>query len=364
MSSKLQDEIALHLIATGIVQIAQRVERGEPALSYPYPAPLQRGLNYLVALNLMRHRPIPQSVPDLLRWCAEKPLVEWGLQLEEQSIGERDVLLYDNMPTSLCDEWSRNVGDVEADVTETRFMDDVFRICQSRTSGDSLYVKLRHTLATCRVLTTFEHVSLKLDSELSVVSALLDEAYLEAPLSCRFGDEYLVCGGCGNLLQPDRKDRPVCENERCRAQGSPVGKIIAARESPKWLIRPLRRFIANPAVTELRLAEVLRDMGLQVELWPQFDAYDIRITFPDQHVWAIDVKDWSSPELLARSVKSIPTYPPWSRAFYVFPDERRREREDYKRAFTSRCNQLSKEVAAIYEGELISHAHQELKRRA
>ena len=35
-------------------------------------------------------------------------------------------------------------------------------------------------------------------------------------------------------------------------------------------------------------------------MWPQFDAYDLRIPFPDGTAWAIDVKDWANPSLLGR----------------------------------------------------------------
>jgi hypothetical protein len=77
----------------------------------------------------------------------------------------------------------------------------------------------------------------------------------------------------------------------------------------------------------------LEALGLDVELWPAFDRYDLRIVFPNREVWAVDVKDWANPFLLARRVKPIPSDPPWTRAYFVFPDERRAQREDYLRAF-------------------------------
>lgn len=49
----------------------------------------------------------------------------------------------------------------------------------------------------------------------------------------------------------------------------------------------------------------------------EFDAYDLRITFPDGQIWAVDVKDWTNPVRLARHLRPLPSEPKWHRAFIV-----------------------------------------------
>src|SRR5207249_5929938 len=47
-----------------------------------------------------------------------------------------------------------------------------------------------------------------------------------------------------------------------------------------WLRRGLRRFVAAPGKCEMDLYdELIKEGELVVELWPMFDAYDLRLTF-------------------------------------------------------------------------------------
>jgi len=111
------------------------------------------------------------------------------------------------------------------------------------------------------------------------------------------------------------------------------------------------------------LEAALRERGLQVELWPEFDRYDLRLRFADGEAWAVDVKDWAEPSLLARRVNAqaapFTSGPRWSRAFFVFPQERQRERPDYVRAFENHCHVLSDGVEAAFEVDFL----EEVKRK-
>ncbi|MFD8550022.1 hypothetical protein ACFV08_00120 [Streptomyces fradiae] len=64
-------------------------------------------------------------------------------------------------------------------------------------------------------------------------------------------------------------------------------------------------------------------------MWPGFDAYDLRITFPDGHVWAVDVKDWAHPAFLGRAATAVRPEPPYDEACWVVPEFRVRARRDY-----------------------------------
>src|SRR5258708_650680 len=110
------DEITLHLIATGVIRLGDRVSNGE-SLGYPYPPELQRGLNRLVAARLMRKQIPPMGIPDLLIWC-HSPLADWQLDLSPEVIGQGDKILDGQTPTDVCDSWACSGSNVEEDLTE------------------------------------------------------------------------------------------------------------------------------------------------------------------------------------------------------------------------------------------------------
>jgi hypothetical protein len=52
-------------------------------------------------------------------------------------------------------------------------------------------------------------------------------------------------------------------------------------------------------------SELAKLPGIEVTLWPQFDSYDLLVEHrAKQKTWRVDVKDWSSPWLLARRKRS------------------------------------------------------------
>ncbi len=330
------DELTLSLIATGIIQQSEKIARGE-GMRYPYPTALQRGLDRLTAARLMNGLNPPQGIMDLLKW-SQAPLADWRLDLPPEAIGEDDRLLHDVTPTDLCDNWACSGSNVEDDLTEQQFMKGVFDTCRAANSPVT-YTEFRQALIepSNRTLTKLESVKLGLRFASDGLQSHVTEAYSSAPASARFGSEYLCCKRCGNLLLPNQRGEPQCENERCCAKGCEVGRRIPLSGEPVWLKRPLRRYVADPGLAELDLKRKLEKRGYTVQLWPQYDKYDLRVTAQDGRVWLVDVKDWANPFLLARQVKEIETETPSERAYYVFPDERNREWPDYSQAFNQYC---------------------------
>lgn len=195
-----------------------------------------------------------------------------------------------------------------------------------------------------------------------MVSDQLKIAYQEAPIS-HLKDGYFHCCSIGNLLLRMNKGNLICENERCRSNGNyQSGRTIYKSEGAQWLRCEIRRFWHAPGLAELRLARRLQKLGVEVELWPNFDSYDLRVMFPDGETWAVDVKDWGSPFRLAHTVTPIPPEPPWMQAYFVFPDERRKQRSDYKRAFKNHLlKPLDKRTKPMFEREFITQVKQKLK---
>ncbi|MBO1346173.1 MAG: hypothetical protein EBE86_001645 [Hormoscilla sp. GUM202] len=354
------DELTLHLIASGVIKLYEKVKDGA-APTLPYPKELQRGLDRLVLSCLRQAENPPQGVPDLLAWC-QKPLSNWPIKLSEDA-DTANKLLDDQIPTGICDEWAIASGDVEAEAIQKQLLLNVMQVCKSDDAPDA-YVAFRRLLISQPVLTEFELLQHCLNDSLQILEAQIKTAYELVPESCAVNGQLHCCSNCGNIMLRTVKGDLICAEDRCRTQGFKVGRQVSQKEGVLWLKRGPRRFVAAPGRAELRLADKLEELELEVKLWPNFDSYDLRIVFPDGDAWAIDVKDWKDPFLLARKVKQqeppIPSDPPWTQAYFVFPDDRKQQRSDYKRAF---CNhtRLPKQIKAKFEKELIKDVKRKLE---
>lgn len=69
------------------------------------------------------------------------------------------------------------------------------------------------------------------------------------------------------------------------------------------------RFVIVPGCTELRIAEDLERLGARVELWPERDSYDLRIT-AGRTVITADVKEYSSVHRLIQRLREKPARAP------------------------------------------------------
>jgi hypothetical protein len=344
MASPLStDELTLHLVATGLIALTQRAAQNEAL--YPYPEALQRGLDRLTVAALRHHVAPPQGVPTLLDWC-RAPIHTWPLDLPEGLIEPHDTLLIGSQPSSTCDAWACARPDAEAELTEQRLMQRVFDLC-SQTHDTDGYVAFRSLLITAPAMTALELQQQCIRSELLRLADVLRDSYQQAPSGWANNGIFTCCAHCQNLLIPLATGGYVCETETCRHEsGSLLGRQIAAHEMPMWLVRGLRRFVAGPGRAEQRLASAVIALGLGVEMWPALDRYDLRITLPNGNVWAIDVKDWANPYLLARQLQSLPSDPSWNRAFIVVPNHRLKQRRDYLRALRKACTNTSFTIAS------------------
>ncbi|MFD0555437.1 hypothetical protein ACFQ3B_00040 [Stackebrandtia endophytica] len=213
-------------------------------------------------------------------------------------------------------------------------------VCRSDDSPDS-YVAYRRLLIERPVLTRAELDDLLGEVELLPVADLLPDCYPEAPAAYRQDGRFAVCAGCGCLMRPQRNGGWTCELDRCRRHGeAAIGRLIdlATTRGVHHLALPLRTFITGPGLVEIELESELRKLGLQVDMWPDFDAYDLAVTFRNGTVWAIDAKDRADPRLLGRSMTWLPRKPDWNRFFLVVPDHRVAQRADYISTFKRHCD--------------------------
>ncbi len=356
------DILILHLIATGIIRRSERIAKGK-LFDAEYPIPLQLGLDRFNVYRYCQNLSLVKSVPDLLSWC-QRPLKEWSLDYAAAMLDPEDRLLIEQFPTAICENLACATSDVEAELSEKRFMDKVFSACKTTGNPDA-YTDFRRLLIEKPVMTALELLQCR-DTypSLEILQELLEAAYEEAPLDYMVRGTFTCCPTCGNLQQPDiTRTKILCEDERCRQASyarSFVNKarVLQARDRVYWLRRDLRRFVTMPGRAEIRLEKRLQALGLKPEMWPEFDSYDLRVTLPDGRVLAVDVKDWANPFLLARCVRGIPSQPRWDAAYYVFPFERKHSQPDYVRAFVNTCNSMGQvsiggNLKAVFEHEFL-----------
>lgn len=364
------DELTLHLVATGVLALIKVWEKGE-SLTLPYPNALQQGLNRLAVAGLRRGDAPISSASELLSWC-QRPLREWPLNIEGGE--EAGTLLLGTLPTGFCEAWACAASDVEAALTEEKLMLSALSACQSAGAPEA-YVAFRRLMIERPVLTALQLQQHLASEDFEVVNEHLRQAYQPAPKACITPQaQLLCCSTCGNLLLRTGDGEMVCEEERCRFlhkrhESTPAGRVLRARDEVVWLKRGLRRFVASPGRAELRLEAELQKLGLDVELWPEFDRYDLRLRFSDGEAWAVDVKDWADPVLLAKRIRAqmptpIPNSPPWTRAYFVFPQERKQERPDYLRAFKNGCGlseKVSPSLRAAFECDFLGDVKRKME---
>jgi len=306
-------DLIISLLATGLIQAHRQVFYGAP-LSVPYPPALQRGLDRLSLAAIRSRVPAPAGVPELVRWCHE-PVRSWPVALGgEELAGE--ILMDLGVPTRACHEWAVDAADVESELFENEVIAGVRRVCRAAGRQDS-YVAFRHLVISTPVLSELEFQQKLMDPALSVVASMLKQCYPVAPVECRHDDLVTCCADCGNLLVGSAAGL-TCVDDRCtRKSAVRLGRSLPVAGGVRWLAAPVRTFVASPGRAELRLRDALLRLGADVELWPNFDAYDLRIVFPGDDVWAVDVKDWSNPVRLARRLHRIPPEPHWDLSFIV-----------------------------------------------
>jgi hypothetical protein len=314
----VEDIALLELIATGIVQGVES-SRETGYLDVPYPPALQRGLNRLAAAARLRDSSPPGGVADLFDWARNRPLGDWGLELDGLGLALDDRLLVGSTPTALCFELAHDSKEAELAIAYERFVSDLFSACRS-TGDDHIYVDLRRHLVEQPALTALQlQVNANSMPTRDLRSVLLS-AYRRAGIETSLNDgSRAACGGCRALLARVGGELRCVGSQCKRFLEASVGTQFPGDQVVVELRPAVRRFIHDPGLAEIRVATALERAGWSVELWPQFDAYDVRATSASGVVWAIDVKAWTSPRLLASRLAPFPNQPAWAVAFVVIP---------------------------------------------
>jgi hypothetical protein len=148
-------------------------------------------------------------------------------------------------------------------------------------------------------------------------------------------DDLVECTRCG-LLEWNAGSWYGIKPSYCsdHGRGSPYTHTVK-NTGQLWRLKRgihLRTFL--PGRIELALFELADNLQdehpehlISAERYPGFDTYDLRLTFSDSKVWALDAKDQAQPDKLAKQIQLLygEGRLSYDHAFYVIPDRRMSE---------------------------------------
>ncbi|MFE2108879.1 hypothetical protein ACFXAF_23865 [Kitasatospora sp. NPDC059463] len=351
-------------IATALVHLGEVPNPG--TFTLPYPAPVQQALDGVVLTCLLMRAQPPESVPQLVEWCANLPIDNLAFPVPVGLAPPGSFLLdpTTRQPTQICHELALGGIDPTAQQVGRQAMADAAEICREDDSPET-YLAFRELLVNRPVLTGRELATLPSEGTgLDLLTAPLRALYVPAAASHRAPDStvYTACGHCRALLHPTVDRGLVCERDACRV----LGEVERGREyrpddndgGTHQLIRPIRQWVSGPGIMEQELAARLRKLGV-VQLWPSYGTYGLHVLFPSGQSWAVEVKDWSSATLLADSARPPIPDPPYDRCFWAVPRVRLQADARYRRSFQGHGTGPTSRLELVGFEELVRAARRE-----
>ncbi|MFB9902872.1 pPIWI_RE_Y domain-containing protein [Allokutzneria oryzae] len=353
--------VVLGMIASGLLELSNVLQR-QATFPTPYPATLQRALDRMTVMAMTADVEVPRSVMDLAAW-AHCPFSEWPFRPYVEGMTGDEVLLVKGTPSKACLEWAVISGDVEGEIRERLLIHGVLDACKAD-NDQNAYVNFRALLVEKPAMSEQDLAFLRSDAKFTLLAEEIRSAYQPAPAEALIDGEALICAGCKNLWTLDLDGARRCQEWDC-PDPSRIETRLPAAEGVVWLRRELRMFISGPGRAELRIADALRRHGLNVHLWPGFDACDI---LPESVPWAADVKSWTNPVRLAWRLTERPFIVPDNaeRGYIVIAQEQTRGRPEYIRALRNHCSWLKKastRVEVVTEKTYIDRVVAEARKR-
>lgn len=233
--------------------------------------------------------------------------------------GPNRHLLLHRAPTDLCEQIFFESGiDPSQEAAQKRVAHALSELRQQE-DGEATYRAfrtgiIRHPIATLdEASRVVQSIRLGISDFYAEVQPQHLHPWDEESVSCLF-----PCPRCGYPMVR-RQTQLRCASDLCFAHGArflvergghrPLGALPLPQPQlaqGRCVLRPgIWRYTLLPGIEELELYERLKAIkGAVVELWPQVDQYDLRVTTQDR-LWRIDFKDYSSCHRLAKAIEMM-----------------------------------------------------------
>lgn len=240
------------------------------------------------------------------------------------------------IPTTACEEYTAECIRYNQESEQLRLFKRIYGLSQEG------YVYCREFFIKHKVVTTidllgFREKLLGMGIEYILIDQIIEAAYEAIPDDCMHQCK------CGWTVSKNKYEVYRCIHERCRMETNDFKDITLLKEKimMKRLRRGVMRYLALPGELEMKIKRYCdKKQGVVVELWPEKDTYDIKVSLPNGNNYIIDAKDYSSPfalgEHLLKDNKLIKQQKESNKVFIVVPDSV----EDVKKDFTQVVNKI------------------------
>jgi hypothetical protein len=250
------------------------------------------------------------EIHNLLALCKD-PLGDWLPLPEVLDQGLAPVRLIDPeqlMPTLEAQGLAEDVASLSSLVEEQLFGD--FREALAKlppSQADAVYTAVRGFVVRHPVVRLKELESLLEDVPSAMANRVRMGFYEPVVARLDGSDGVALCARCGNLAKAHAGGSGgwLCATSACVQHGPTTPKFEDAASGEHFrLNRGLRQYWLEPGFDEVLLHDALVAKGLGPRLYPHRDRVDIDLG-PQSGV-GIDLKAYTSPELLGRRLKKRP----------------------------------------------------------
>ena len=178
-----------------------------------------------------------------------------------------------------------------------------------------------------------EHPVITLEERRNILYEVAEDAAAREALQFayeEFSEQGYRCPACGWTMMKGKYDW-ICHSPHCMDNHPDFSDkrlletllLDGTKEQLYRLKKGIMRYFAQPGKLELEIEEYCRKKGIQTQLWPQMDRYDVEITFPDQEIWEIDAKAYRNPVALRSRIEADESFVEgnFARGYYVIPTE-------------------------------------------
>jgi hypothetical protein len=321
-------ERILAFLSVGLLQQSEQIDEGK-ALPVPLlNEHLQRGWEQYSYQCFCAGKIPPMTLAELVA-LLHRPVEEW-IVLDKGYVTVDGPLLENGYPSDTCEAYGADlVGSQVLDLElEDRYFRSLFDACKQHGNATH-YARAREFLVRQHVLDD-PLASLVADGNWPVVvRTSLKNCYEKVPRACVRHGRVMLCPHCGWTLEW-QKDTARCHpGGVCADLCGDFGQTDDTIPYHPMLMRTragIQRYVVALELALINLYDKLRvEWGARCELYPEFDMFDLLITFSNGQRWAVDFKDYRRARKLAIALNERPfAFTGWDRAFYAFPDHRAR----------------------------------------
>lgn len=270
----------------------------------------------------------PKNETDMLVNYFSYPLSSWSMMQHEKLIDlefEEDpfINLYDQDQkyyiTDLCREYAMESSSFNQDFMQKK----VYGLLRLLTEDQYRYCRrwiIEHPIIDVVTKMNLEQQFIDQGIPLHIAQPLIKNCYEKLP-SHTIGR----CSYCGWTVIEDGHNK-YCIDTKCRASTDDFSKVEPLDDLEVYyrLKSGVMFFMSFHGRFEIDLNEYCNSLGIESELWPNHDAYDLHVTIGEKQ-FAIDVKNYSNPYRLRNSIlnKGIFKEAPYkAERLIVVPDDR------------------------------------------